>query len=343
MPRSILITGGAGYIGTHIISLLQDPADTIVVLDDFSNSYLEALHGAEKLAGRKLDHIAEGDLAGSDALHLLNMLFHRFSFTCVIHCAGKKNIAECFDNPLNYYHTNVTSTINIVRAMSEHNCKRFIFSSSATVYAPQDNGQPYTENCPILASNPYGRTKVMCEEILRDVSAADKEWSILSLRYFNPVGAHTSVQIGENPRHKSASLMSMICEVANGNLQELDVYGGDYLSKNGTAVRDFIHIMDLARGHVDALCFLDDMPSGFEIINLGTGRGINILEVVQQMEQICHKPIPFKITARREGDLGVVYSQVEKANRILKWRAKHNLEDMCKNAWHWSQVLNLKK
>ena len=336
MPRSILITGGAGYIGTHILTLFTDPEDTIVVLDNLSNSTRASLHAAETLAKRRLTHFCEGDLATPNALHLLTMLFQRFHFTSVIHLAGLKSVSESQRKPLSYYDTNVTGILHLLRAMSENNCKTLIFSSSATVYAPVANDTPCFENGAVTASNCYGRTKIVCEDILRDVCAADPSWKVISLRYFNPTGAHPSGTLGEAPtRGSNEGLMPALCAVAAGRTAHLIIFGDDYDTPDGTPIRDYVHIMDLAAGHVAALNWIEKELKGFEIVNLGTGKGTSIWEIVQTMKDVSGKTIQCKIGMRRTGDLGRVYSDVSKANQVLGWRACLNLYDMCQDAWRW--------
>ena len=336
MPRSILVTGGAGYIGTHVLALLTDAHDTIVVLDDLSTGTRAALYAAEGLASRRLTHFCEGDLAGPDALHLLTMLFHRFRFTCVIHLAGRKSVAHCQRDPLGYYNTNVVGTLNLVRAMAENDCKTLIFSSSATVYAPRPDGAPCYETSPVAASNCYGRTKVVCEDILRDVCAADPAWTVLSLRYFNPAGAHPSGTLGEAPAGgPPESLLPALCAVAAGRAPHLTIFGSDCGSPDGTPVHDFVHIMDLAAGHVAALGWLDNAPKGFDVFNLGTGAGTSIRAMIAAMEEVTGAEIPYEVGTRRAGDLGVVYADVRKAADVLEWRAVLGVASMCRDAWRW--------
>ena len=336
MSNSILITGGTGYIGTHILTLLTHPNDTIVVLDNLSNSMLACMHTAETLAGRRITHFCEGDLAAPNALHMLTMLFQRFRFTRVIHLAGLKSIAACQHDPLGYYHNNITSTLNLVRAMTENNCKTLIFSSSATVYAPLSDNAPCHETSPVAASNCYGRTKVMCEDILRDVCAADPAWTVICLRYFNPVGAHPSGILGQAPATASnESLMSVLCAVAAKRISHLTIFGNDYNTPDGTPIRDYLHIMDLAAGHIAALQWLERAPLGCHTFNLGTGAGTSIHEIVSTMRAVTGQEIPCQIGKRRPGDLGVVYANVDKATKVLQWRADLNLESMCRDAWRW--------
>ena len=339
MPRSILVTGGAGYIGTHILTLLTDPHDTLVVLDDLSNGTRAALHAAETLANRRLTHFCQGDLAAPDALHLLTMLFQRYRFTSVIHLAGRKSVAACQRDPLGYYSTNVVGTLNLVRAMAENDCKTLIFSSSATVYAPMADNAPCYETSPVAASNCYGRTKVVCEDILRDVCAADPAWTVLSLRYFNPAGAHPSGTLGEAPAGgPPESLMPALCAVAAGRAPHLTIFGSDYGSPDGTPVRDFVHIMDLAAGHLAGLRWLDNAPRGFDVFNLGTGAGTSIRAMIAAMEEVTGAEIPCEVGARRTGDLGVVYADVRKAADVLEWRAALGVASMCRDAWRWDSA-----
>ena len=343
MPRSILITGGAGYIGTHILTLLTDPGDTIVVLDNLSSGSRAALDAAQALAKRRLTHFCEGDLATPNALHLLTMLFQRFHFTSVIHLAGLKSVSESQRKPLSYYDTNVTGILHLLRAMSENNCKTLLFSSSATVYAAVANDAPCYENSPVTASSCYGRTKIVCEDILRDVCAADPAWKVISLRYFNPTGAHPSGTLGEAPACGSnKSLMPVLCAVAAGRTPHLTIFGDDYNTPDGTPIRDYVHIMDLAAGHVAALDRIEKELTGFEIFNLGTGIGTSIREIVATMEAVTRTTIPCKIGMRRQGDLGDVYADVSKAKDVLKWRACLNLSRMCQDAWRWDCIRNAK-
>lgn len=336
MTNSILITGGAGYIGTHILTLLTDPEDTIVVLDNLKNGTREALNAAQELANRKITHFCAADLTDINAMHLLTMLFQRFRFTTVIHLAGFKSARESQYDPFTYYHTNIVSTLNLVRAMAENDCKNLIFSSSATVYAPKDDQTPCSETCQVKASNCYGRTKVMCEHILRDLCFADPEWNVLSLRYFNPVGAHPSSMLGENICLSAPEgLMPALCAVAAGRLPHLTIFGNNYNSQDGTAVRDFLHIMDLASGHIAAMKWLHCSTKGFDVFNLGTGSGTSILEILECMRVVTKKPIPCKVGTRRDGDVGVVYADVNKAATVLGWRASHDLANMCRDAWAW--------
>lgn len=334
MTRSILITGGAGYIGTHILTLLNDPQDIIVVIDNLVCGTRDALEKAEVLANRKLTHFCQGDLADANAMHLLTMLFQRFRFTIVIHLAAHKSIAASYRDPLTYYNNNVVSTLNLVRAMSENNCKRLIFSSSATVYAPQIKNEPCYETSLVSASSCYGRTKVICENILQDVCSADPEWTVLSLRYFNPVGAHPSGKLSQNIAQDSQEgLMAALCTAAAGRTPEFTIFGNSYNSPDGTPVRDFVHIMDLAAGHIAGIERIDISLNGFDTVNLGTGSGTSIQEMLYCMRTVSKKSIPCRVGPQRTGDIGVVYANVEKASTILRWSAVHDITSMCRDAW----------
>ena len=339
MPHSILLAGGTGYIGTHILTLLTDPLDTIVILDNLSNSSTTCMHAAETVACRCITHFCEGDLAAPNALHMLTMLFQRFRFTRVIHLAGLKSIPDCQKDPLTYYHTNITSTLNLLRVMAENNCKTLIFSSSATVYAPLTNNTPCYETSPIGPSNCYGRTKVACEDILRDVCQSDPAWTVVALRYFNPVGAHPSGTLGETPAdNKRQGIMPGLCDVAAGRKQNFTIFGGNYDTPDGTPMRDYVHIMDLAEGHVAALEWLHKAPTGFHAFNLGTGKATSIHEMVSSMKNVTGRDIPCEMGKRRAGDLGVVFADVNKAANVLEWTARLNVENMCRDAWRWDRV-----
>ena len=327
--RSILVTGGAGYIGTHVLALLQDPADTVVVLDDMSSGSRADLARAEKIAGRRLTHTCVGDLASEHAMHMLNMLFHRYKFTCVLHLAARKSIGACGDDPLGYYHTNVTGLLNLLGAMAENDCKTLVFSSSAAVYAPSAGA--CAEDSPVGATNCYARTKLMCEDILRDVCAADPAWRVLSLRYFNPAGAHPS---GLLRGGAADALVPALCAAARGHVPFLVVFGTDYPeSKDGTPVRDLVHVVDIAEAHVAALAAPGCAP-GFDVVNLGAGTGVTVLEAITAMEHAACATIPWQSGPRRDGDLAVVYANTDKAARVLGWRATRDLDTLCRDAWN---------
>eukprot|EP00245_Coleochaete_scutata_P008743 TRINITY_DN2730_c0_g1_i1.p1 TRINITY_DN2730_c0_g1~~TRINITY_DN2730_c0_g1_i1.p1 ORF type:complete len:402 (-),score=74.30 TRINITY_DN2730_c0_g1_i1:633-1838(-) len=332
---TILVTGGAGYIGSHTSLLLLQEGYKVVMLDNLSNSSFEAVKRVRQLSrGRDawLEFI-EVDLLDVPAL---DEVFSRENFDAVIHFAGLKAVAESVSVPLHYYHNNLTGSINLVNAMNRHGCKKLVFSSSATVYgAPKV--VPCTENSPLSAINPYGRTKLFIEEMLRDVCKADSEWGTILLRYFNPVGAHPSGRIGEDPRGIPNNLMPYVQQVAVGRLKELSVFGSDYPTADGTCVRDYIHVMDLAAGHVDALRKIFSPAVGCQVYNLGTGRGSSVLEMIAAFEKVTGRKIAWKFAPRRPGDHAIVYSAPQKAEQELGWRAQYDVERMCLDQWNWAR------
>jgi len=325
----ILTTGGAGYIGSHTcLELLQTGYD-LVVVDNLSNSKMESLKRVQRIAGRSLCFYRV-DLLDKAALA---SVFRSHEIDAVIHFAGLKAVGESTQIPLRYYHNNITGTLILCEVMKEFGVQMIVFSSSATVYGnPQK--VPITEDFPLSATNPYGRTKLVIEEILRDVQAAEFGWQIGLLRYFNPVGAHKSGYIGEDPNGIPNNLFPYIAQVAVGKLKELAVYGKDYPTPDGTGVRDYIHVVDLARGHLRALEKLRTKP-GLVIYNLGTGRGYSVLEVVSAFSKACGKPIPYKIVGRRPGDVASSYADPSLAHRELGWVATKSLAEMCADAWRW--------
>lgn len=325
----VLVTGGAGYIGSHTCVVLLEAGHDVTVLDNLANSKQEALRRVERITGRKPDfHLA--DLLDYRALQ---SVFSENRFDAVIHFAGLKAVGESVREPLRYYDNNITGSINLFRVMMEHDLYNLVFSSSATVYGTTDK-VPIGEEAPLSALNPYGRTKLMLEEILRDLAASDPRWHILLLRYFNPVGAHASGLIGEDPNGIPNNLMPVISQVAVGRLAKLNVFGNDYPTPDGTCIRDYIHVMDLASGHLRALEALENNP-GCDAINLGTGRGYSVLETIRAFEASTHKQIPYEIAPRREGDAMVSYANPQKAARLLNWRAEREIEEMCRDAWRW--------
>jgi len=325
----ILTTGGAGYIGSHTcLELLQTGYD-LVVVDNLSNSKMESLKRVQRIAGRSLCFYRV-DLLDKAALA---SVFRSHEIDAVIHFAGLKAVGESTQIPLRYYHNNITGTLILCEVMKEFGVQMIVFSSSATVYGnPQK--VPITEDFPLSATNPYGRTKLVIEEILRDVQAAEFGWQIGLLRYFNPVGAHKSGYIGEDPNGIPNNLFPYIAQVAVGKLKELAVFGKDYPTPDGTGVRDYIHVVDLARGHLRALEKLRTKP-GLVIYNLGTGRGYSVLEVVSAFSKACGKPIPYKIVGRRPGDVASSYADPSLAHRELGWVATKSLAEMCADAWRW--------
>lgn len=329
MAMKILVTGGAGYIGSHTcVELLQDGYE-IVVVDNLSNSSEESLRRVESITARKLD-FHKVDLLDRPALEAV---FDQYEIDAVIHFAGLKAVGESVEKPLHYYHNNVTGTLNLCSVMREYGVKDIVFSSSATVYGEPDS-VPIKEDFPLSPTNPYGHTKLFIEEILRDLHAADESWNVVLLRYFNPVGAHPSGKIGEDPNGIPNNLVPYIAQVAVGTLSEVRVFGDDYDTHDGTGIRDYIHVVDLAVGHIRALEKLTKNP-GIAIYNLGTGRGYSVLEVLAAFEKACGKDIPYKITPRRPGDIATSFADSSKANDELNWLAERGIEDMCTDTWCW--------
>lgn len=326
----ILVTGGAGYIGSHVCVVLQEAGYDVIVVDNLSNSSEEALHRVEQITGRKL-RFYPIDLLDEPQLRAV---FEQESIEAVIHLAGWKAVGESVELPLKYYQNNVSGMIVLCTLMQEFGIKKLIFSSSATVYG-EPKEIPITENClKGQITNPYGQTKIMQEQILLDLAAADPEWSILLLRYFNPIGAHESGMIGEDPRGVPSNLVPYIGQVAVGKLPYLNIFGNDYDTCDGTGVRDYIHVMDLARGHLQAL---RKAEKGVGIYNLGTGTGYSVLEVLHAYERVCGKEIPFRICPRRPGDVASCYCDAAKAKEELQWTAEKTLDDMCKDHWRWQK------
>lgn len=325
----ILVTGGAGYIGSHTALELLDAGYDVVVADDFVNSKPAAVERMRSLAAKPFDFV-RCDLKDAAAVQAL---FSRFFFDAVVHFAGLKAVGESVLKPLDYYENNLVSTLNLLRFMRQHGVLQLVFSSSATVYGDPAS-VPIREDAPLSATNPYGRTKLMIEDILRDLSAAEPEMRICLLRYFNPVGAHASGRIGEDPNGIPNNLMPYIAQVAVGKLPRLRVFGGDYPTPDGTGVRDYIHVVDLARGHVAALKKLAS-GAGLFTYNLGTGVGYSVLNVLCAFEQACGKTLAYEIVARRPGDVAACYADPEKAARELGWRAEFGIDRMCADAWRW--------
>jgi UDP-glucose 4-epimerase len=325
----ILVTGGAGYIGSHTCVELLHAGNEVVILDNFSNSSRASLERVQQICKRPLT-VVEGDIRDQA---LVEKVLNEFGCTAVIHFAGLKSVLDSVTSPLDYYDNNVIGTHRLLRAMQSSDVKRIIFSSSATVYG-DPKFLPYTEDHPLNPVNPYGRTKFFVEEMLRDLFAGDPAWSIGILRYFNPIGAHESGLIGEDPQGVPNNLLPFVAQVAVGRRDRLNVFGGDYDTPDGTGVRDYIHVVDLAQGHVAALASLDQ-PACFTV-NLGTGRGYSVLEVVKAFEQASGKSIPYDIRPRRSGDIASCYAGTDRAAKVLGgWRAARNLEMMCKDHWRW--------
>ena len=325
----ILITGGAGYIGTHTCVELLAAGHDIVVIDDFSNSSPRALERVRRLSGADFPCFRL-NVRNRDAL---DRVFASYPVDAVIHFAGSKAVGESTRLPLKYYENNVGATVTLLKTMAAHGVKRLVFSSSATVYRA-DNAMPLTENAALGCANPYGWTKFMCERMIADVAAADSEFCGVLLRYFNPVGAHESGLIGEDPVGTPNNLMPFICQTAVGRREELCVFGNDYPTPDGTGVRDYIHVVDLAKGHVRAADFAC-AHTGAHPFNLGTGSGVSVLELVSAFERATGVPVPFRIAARRPGDIAVCYADPSRARRELHWTAEKDLASMCRDAWRW--------
>lgn len=324
----VLVTGGAGYIATHTDVCLLNAGHEVVAVDNFSNSSYESIENVERITGKKVIFY-EGDVCDKK---ILEKIFSEHKIDAVIHFAGLKAVGESCEKPLLYYRNNLDSTLTLLETMVKYDVKRFVFSSSATVYGTPER-LPLDEDCRLSTTNPYGATKLMIENILRDVYAADRSFHILLLRYFNPVGAHESGLIGEDPKGIPNNLMPYVAKVAHGELPYLNVFGNDYDTPDGTGVRDYIHVMDLAEGHLAALEHIDSY--GVEAINLGTGVGYSVLDMVKAFEKASGKPVPYKIAPRRPGDIASCYASPEKAANELNWRAKRNLEDMCRDLWNF--------
>jgi len=329
----ILVTGGAGYIGSHTVAVLLDAEYEVLVLDNLSNSSFESLRRVEKICGRSLEFLC-GDVRDSN---LLNKIFNENDIKAVIHFAGLKSVGESVSNPLKYHQNNVEGSINLLRAMSDAGIRKFVFSSSATVY-----GDPKTVPIDELAlvgdvTNPYGRTKLVVEQILGDVAMSDPRWQIAVLRYFNPVGAHESGLIGEDPQGLPNNLLPFISQVAVGRLEHLSVFGADYPTHDGTGVRDYIHVMDLAEGHLKALEALNRIE-GAEVWNLGTGRGYSVIEVIRAFENASGKSVNYEIVGRRGGDIAECWANPTKAERELGWVATRDLDQMMRDCWRWQSA-----
>lgn len=331
-PSPILITGGAGYIGSHTCVELITAGQTVLLLDNLSNSRIEVLNRIERITGVQPRFI-EGDIRDGA---LLDRVFSEYPIQSVIHFAGLKAVGESIEKPLEYYENNVGGTLELLAAMRRHKARRLVFSSSATVY-----GDPHTvpilENFPLSVTNPYGRSKLMIEEILGDLAMAEADWRIARLRYFNPVGAHPSGLIGEDPNGIPNNLMPFIAQVAVGKRPELTVFGNDYPTPDGTGVRDYIHVLDLARGHLAALAALD-RNEGLITVNLGTGKGYSVLDMVHAFERASGRRVPYRVAPRRSGDVARCYADPELAARLLGWRAERGIDAMCADTWRWQNL-----
>lgn len=325
----ILVTGGAGYIGSHTVVELLNEGNEVIIVDNFSNSKPKVLTIIEDLAGEQFDFY-EVDLLDFDAL---NEVFAENDIDCVIHFAGLKAVGESVSKPLWYYENNLTGSINLFKVMAKHNVKKIVFSSSATVYG-MNNVSPLVEDLPLSTTNPYGTTKLMIEQMLDDMYKADNEWSIAKLRYFNPIGAHISGRIGEDPNGIPNNLMPFITQVAVGKREQLSVFGDDYDTHDGTGVRDYIHVVDLALGHLKATDYIMKQ-TGCEAINLGTGNGYSVLDVVKNFEKATEVEIPYVITDRRPGDIGTCFANPSKAKELLGWETERDMYVMCQDSWRW--------
>ena len=330
----ILVTGGAGYIGSHTCVALAQAGHEIIVLDNLCNSRADVVGRLSKLCGRDVAFV-QGNVR--DAA-MLDKLFASHPISAVLHFAGLKAVGESVNEPLAYYDNNVNGTLQLLAAMRRATIKTFVFSSSATVYGDPAS-VPISEDFPRAATSPYGRSKLMIEDILADVAHAEPEWRIARLRYFNPVGAHESGLIGENPQGVPNNLMPYVAQVANGQREYLNVWGNDYPTPDGTGVRDYIHVLDLAEGHLAALDYLH-REGGLLTVNLGTGRGYSVLDMVGAFERACGQDIAYKIAARRPGDIAACWADPSRAQELLGWQAKRGLDQMCVDAWRWQQSIS---
>ena len=329
--KKILVTGGAGYIGSHTLIELIAAGFTPVVYDNLSNSSPASLARVQQIVGQSIEFI-EGDILDTQ---LLAKTFAAHDFTAVIHFAGLKAVGESVAKPLWYYQNNVAGTLNLLDAMTSAQVKNLIFSSSATVYGDPE-ALPIVESSPRSATNPYGQSKLMIEYMLEDLAKADNHWQLISLRYFNPIGAYHTGTIGENPNGIPNNLMPYVSQVAVGKLPQLSVFGNDYDTVDGTGVRDYIHVVDLAKGHVAALQYLQQQTQlGFEPINLGTGKGTSVLQLVNAFIKTTGQPVPYSIAPRRPGDIASCYASSDKAKKLLGWQAEFDIERMCTDTWRW--------
>ncbi len=327
---TVLVTGGAGYIGSHTCVELLEQGMDVVVIDNLVNSSAKSLDRVEQITGKRLAFYQE-DVRDRAAL---DRIFEKHDIGCAIHFAGLKAVGESVSMPLEYYDNNLFSTVTLCEAMRDHGVKNIVFSSSATVYTGGDE-MPLRESSPTgMCTNPYGWTKYMSEQIMRDMAFADRDWSVVLLRYFNPIGAHPSGLIGEDPRGIPNNLLPYISQVAIGRRDHLTVYGDDYDTPDGTGVRDYIHVVDLARGHAAAINYMLG-HRGESVFNLGTGHGCSVLEMVKTFERVNGVRVPYVIAERRPGDLATVYASPDKSAELLGWRAEYGLEEMCRDTWNW--------
>lgn len=329
--KQILVTGGAGFIGSHTVVELLEAGFSPVVMDNFSNSSPDAIDKIKKITGKDFKFYEADMLIDSD----LDKIFKENKIEAVIHFAGLKAVGESVQKPVMYYDNNIIGTIKLVEAMQKYDCKKIVFSSSATVYG-MNNPVPYKEDMPTSATNPYGYTKVMIEQILRDICVADKDFSAMLLRYFNPIGAHESGLIGENPSGIPNNLLPFVSQVAVGKLKQLNVFGDDYNTPDGTGVRDYIHVVDLAKGHLCALKYVFE-NKGADAVNLGTGKGTSVLEIVNAFEKASGRKINYTIAPRRAGDIATCYADTNKAEKVFGWEAKYGIDKMCVDSWKFTQ------
>lgn len=327
----ILVTGGAGYIGSHTVVELLAAGHEVLVVDNHSNSKASVIERIHQITGEKF-HYASADIRDRAAMR---GLFAQYTISAVIHFAGLKAVGESVTQPLAYYDNNVVGSLVLFECMAEAGVKALVFSSSATVYGDPCH-VPVREDAPLSATNPYGRSKLMVEEILQDLARSDPAWRIALLRYFNPVGAHASGMIGEDPAGIPNNLMPYVAQVAAGRLKELSVYGNDYPTPDGTGVRDYIHVLDLATGHLAALAALPHVAHPL-VVNLGTGRGYSVLDMVAAFERASERTVPYRIVARRPGDVAQCYADPGRARELLGWAAQHDIDDMCRDTWRWQQ------
>ncbi len=329
IEMKILVTGGAGYIGSHTCVLLIEAGHEVIIFDNFSNASKESIHRVEKIVQKNIPYI-EGDVRSQEDLA---KVFDAHSIDAVIHFAGFKAVGESVEKPLAYYDNNINGTLVLCEVMRKYGCKSIVFSSSATVYG-DPHTTPIKEDFPLSATNPYGRSKLFIEEILRDLYISDNEWKVVLLRYFNPVGAHASGTIGEDPSGIPNNLMPFIAQTAVGKREKLSVFGDDYDTPDGTGVRDYIHVVDLAKGHLNAIEKLQDFDEVMTI-NLGTGQGYSVLDVVKAFEKASGKSVPYSIEPRRAGDIATCFADPLYAQEILGWKAEKNLAQMCEDSWRW--------
>ena len=325
----VLVTGGAGYIGSHTCVELLNAGHDIVVFDNFYNSSAESIERVKKITGKDFPFY-ECDMLDAQAL---DKIFQENQIDAVIHFAGYKAVGESVEKPIMYFHNNITGTLCLLETMKKYGCKRIVFSSSATVYGDPAT-VPIKEDFPLSVTNPYGRTKLMIEEIMRDLWVSDNEWSIVLLRYFNPVGAHESGLIGENPKGIPNNIMPKITQVAVGRLPYVSVFGTDYPTKDGTGVRDYIHVVDLAKGHVKAIAYAENQHK-VEAVNLGTGHGYSVLELINTFAKVNNVKVPYQLEARRPGDVAACYADPSKAEELFGWKAELELDSMCRDSWMW--------